>query len=101
MKAVRLDKDSFRFHPNLMKNVLSLGAASFLSQISIVLSMAATINMCVKYGAKDAVFSQTEYAQIPTAVAGIVSKIFQIIISVSAGLAAGCIPIAGYNIGAQ
>lgn len=38
---------------------------------------------------------------IPTAVAGIVSKFFQIIISVSAGLAAGCIPIAGYNIGAK
>lgn len=63
--------------------------------------MAATINMCVKYGAKDAIFSQAEYSQIPTAVAGIVSKFFQIIISVSAGLAAGCIPIAGYNIGAQ
>lgn len=101
MKAVKLDRDSFHFHPSLMKNILSLGAASFLSQISIVLSMAATINMCVKYGAEDAIFSQAEYAQIPTAVAGIVSKFFQIIISVSAGLAAGCIPIAGYNIGAK
>lgn len=101
MKAVRLDRDSFHFRPGLMKNILSLGAASFLSQISIVLSMAATINMCVRYGAKDAVFSQAQYAQIPTAVAGIVSKFFQIIISVSAGLAAGCIPIAGYNIGAE
>ncbi|MGN0377849.1 MAG: MATE family efflux transporter [Suilimivivens sp.] len=101
MKAVKLDKDSFHFRPNLIKIILSLGAASFLSQISIVLSMAATINMSVKYGAKDAIFSQPEYSQIPTAVAGIVSKFFQIIISVSAGLAAGCIPIAGYNIGAQ
>ncbi|MGN0522579.1 MAG: MATE family efflux transporter [Eubacterium sp.] len=101
MKAVKLDRDSFHFRLSLMKNVLSLGAASFLSQISIVLSMAATINMCVKYGAKDSVFCQAEYAQIPTAVAGIVSKFFQIIISISAGLAAGCIPIAGYNIGAK
>ena len=101
MKAFRLDKDSFHFRPGLMKKNIFLGAASFLSQISIVLSMAATINMCVKYGAKDAIFNQAEYSQIPTAVAGIVSKFFQIIISVSAGLAAGCIPIAGYNIGAQ
>lgn len=101
MKAFRLDKDSFHFRPGLMKKIIFLGAASFLSQISIVLSMATTINMCVKYGAKDAIFSQAEYSQIPTAVAGIVSKFFQIIISVSAGLAAGCIPIAGYNIGAQ
>ena len=101
MKAFRLDKHSFHFRPGLMKKIIFLGAARFLSQISIVLSMAATINMCVKYGAKEAIFSQAEYSQIPTAVAGIVSKFFQIIISVSAGLAAGCIPIAGYNIGAQ
>lgn len=101
MEAFRLDKDSFHFRPGLMKKIIFLGAASFLSQISIVLSMATTINMCVKYGAKDAIFSQAEYSQIPTAVAGIVSKFFQIIISVSAGLTAGCIPIAGYNIGAQ
>lgn len=100
MKAVRLDRDSFHIRSDLVRIILSMGAASFLSQISIVLSMAATINMSVKYGAKDAIFSQVEYSQIPTAVTGIVSKFFQIIISVSAGLAAGCIPIAGYNIGA-
>ncbi len=59
------------------------------------------LGMAVKYGAMDPIFGQTEYAQIPTAVTGIVMKFFQIIISVSAGLAAGCIPIAGYNIGAK
>ena len=63
--------------------------------------MAATLNMSVKYGAMDAVFCQPEYAQIPTAITGIVMKFFQIIISISAGLAAGCIPISGYNIGAK
>lgn len=52
------------------------------------------------YGAKDPIFSQEQYAQIPTAVIGIVMKFFQIVMSVAIGLSAGCIPIAGYNIGA-
>ena len=34
------------------------------------------------------------------AVLGIVMKFFQIVISVAVGIAAGCIPIVGYNIGA-
>lgn len=101
MKAVKLDRDCFRFRPELMRKVLAFGVASFLSQISIVLSMAATLNVVVKYGAVDEIFGQPEYSQIPTAVTGIVMKFFQIIISVAAGLAAGCIPISGYNIGAK
>lgn len=100
MKAVKLDRSCFIFRITAMKKILTLGAASFLSQISIVLSMAATLNMAVKYGTKDAIFSQPEYSQIPTAVTGIIMKFFQIVISISAGLAAGCIPISGYNVGA-
>lgn len=101
MKAVRMNRDSFKFRTALMKRILPLGITSFLSQISIVLSMAAVLNMVTKYGAMDPIFGQPQYAQIPTAVVGIVMKFFQIIISVSVGLAAGCIPIAGYNVGAQ
>lgn len=100
MNAVKLDRECFHFRPELIKKILSLGSASFLSQISIVLSMAATLNVVVKYGALDPVFGQAEYSQIPTAVTGIIIKFFQIIISISAGLAAGCIPVSGYNIGA-
>ena len=100
MKAARLRKDSFRLYPKLMKRYLTLGLTSFLSQISLVISMAAVQNMCTKYGALDPVFGQPEYAQIPLAVLGIVMKFFQIAISVAVGLAAGCIPVVGYNIGA-
>ena len=35
------------------------------------------------------------------AVIGIVMKFFQIVISISVGTAAGCIPVVGYNIGAK
>jgi len=100
MKAVRLNKHSFGLWGGLMKRFLVLGITSFLSQISLVISMAAVQNMCTKYGALDPVFGQPEYAQIPLAVLGIVMKFFQIAISIAVGLAAGCIPVAGYNIGA-
>ena len=63
--------------------------------------MAAINNMLRKYGALDAVFGQEQYAQIPMAVVGIVMKFFQIVISIVVGMAAGCIPIVGYNMGAE
>lgn len=47
------------------------------------------------------IFGQEQYAQIPMAVVGIVMKFFQIVISVVVGMAAGCIPIIGYNMGAE
>jgi putative MATE family efflux protein len=100
MKAVQIDKTSFSFRPGLIRKFLSLGITSFLSQISLVISMAAVQNICTIYGAMDAVFGRPEYAQIPLAVLGIVMKFFQIVISISVGLAAGCIPIVGFNMGA-
>ena len=100
MKAVKLEKHSFVLKGRLIRRFLLLGITSFLSQISLVISMAAVQNMVTKYGALDSVFGQAEYAQIPLAVLGIVMKFFQIAISISVGLAAGCIPVVGYNIGA-
>ncbi len=101
MKAIKLSRGSFGIWGSLMGKFLPLGLTSFLAQISLVISMAAVQNMCTKYGAMDAIFGQPEYAQIPLAVLGIVMKFFQIAISVAIGMAAGCIPIVGYNIGAK
>lgn len=101
MKAIKLGRGSIGIFGGLIKKFIPLGVTSFLSQISVVASMAAINNMIVKYSALDGIFSQTEYAQIPMAVVGIVMKFFQIVISVAVGLAAGCIPIVGYNIGAK
>ena len=100
MKAVQLEKDSFRPNWAVIRKFIPLGVCSFLAQISLVAAMAAINNMVRKYGAMDAVFGQAEYAQIPMAVVGIVMKFFQIVISIVIGMAAGCIPIVGYNIGA-
>ena len=99
-KAIKLSKDDFFLNFDIIRRTLVLGICSFLSQISLVAAMAAINNMIRKYGALDEVFGQEQYAQIPMAVVGIVMKFFQIVISIVVGMAAGCIPIVGFNMGA-
>ncbi|MDD6275942.1 MAG: MATE family efflux transporter [Clostridia bacterium] len=100
-KTIKLTKNDFIFKSGIIKRMLSLGICSFLSQISLVAAMAAINNMIRKYGAVDEIFGMEQYAQIPMAVVGIVMKFFQIVISIVVGMAAGCIPIVGYNMGAN
>ena len=99
-KAIRLKREDFSLSGNILRKTLTLGICSFLSQISLVAAMAAINNMIRKYGAADSVFGQERYAQIPMAVVGIVMKFFQIVISIVVGMAAGCIPVVGFNMGA-
>ncbi|MGM9652289.1 MAG: MATE family efflux transporter [Eubacteriales bacterium] len=100
MKHIRPAAGDYKLRAAVCRRTLLLGVTSFLSQISLVAAMAAINNMIRKYGAADPVFGQEQYAQIPMAVVGIVMKFFQIVISVVVGMAAGCIPIVGFNIGA-
>ena len=67
---------------------------------SLVLAMAVINNMISIYGAVSA-FTTDGTATIPMAVQGIVMKFYQIVISVVVGMAAGCIPVVGYNFGAE
>ena len=99
-KVVKLSAADFKLNRKIVSRTLMLGVCSFLSQISLVAAMAAINNMIRKYGAMDDVFGQVQYAQIPMAVVGIVMKFFQIVISIVVGMAAGCIPIVGFNMGA-
>jgi putative MATE family efflux protein len=94
-KSFRLQKTSFLPKASVIKRVLPLGISSFLTQLSIVVIMAVMNNTLVLYGA------QSRYgADIPLTVVGIVMKVFQLIVSVVVGIAAGCQPIVGYNYGA-
>ena len=101
MRVIRPGKGDLKLSGGLCRRILSLGMTSFLSQISLVAAMAAINNMLRKYGALDPIFGQAQYAQIPMAVVGIVMKFFQIVISIVVGMAAGCIPIVGFNMGAE
>ncbi len=100
MRIIRPGAGDYHIASALCTRMLTLGMTSFLSQISLVAAMAAINNMIRKYGALDPVFGQEQYAQIPMAVVGIVMKFFQIVISIVVGMAAGCIPIVGFNMGA-
>ncbi len=100
-KVVKVTKEDFVLNMRILAKTLVLGLCSFLSQISLVAAMAAINNMLRKYGAMDEIFGQAQYAQIPMAVVGIVMKVFQIVISIVVGMAAGCIPVVGYNMGAE
>ena len=100
MKLIRPAKSDLAINWAVCGRTLLLGITSFLSQISLVAAMAAINNMIRKYGAMDEIFGQAQYAQIPMAVVGIVMKFFQIVISIVVGMAAGCIPIVGFNMGA-
>ncbi len=100
MKRIKPTRDDLRLNGDIIRRTLGLGITSFLSQISLVAAMAAINNMIRKYGALDEIFGQEQYAQIPMAVVGIVMKFFQIVISIVVGMAAGCIPVVGYNMGA-
>ena len=100
MRTVKPAKTDFTLNGDIIRRTLVLGITSFLSQISLVAAMAAINNMIRKYGSIDVIFGQDQYAQIPMAVVGIVMKFFQIVISIVVGMAAGCIPVVGYNMGA-
>ncbi|MCR4955955.1 MAG: MATE family efflux transporter [Lachnospiraceae bacterium] len=94
-KAVTLTKDSFILSGEIIRKFMPLGISSFLTQISIVVIMGVMNNVLVVYGA------QSKYgADIPLTVVGIVMKVFQIVVSVCIGIAAGSQPIIGYNYGA-
>lgn len=100
MKIIKPAEGDYRLDRATCGGTLMLGITSFLSQISLVAAMAAINNMIRKYGTMDAIFGQEQFAQIPMAVVGIVMKFFQIVISIVVGMAAGCIPIVGFNMGA-
>ena len=100
MRSIRLTRDSFLVRWKLVVKFMPLGFTSFLSQFSLVLSMVTMNNMVARYGAVST-FTTDGTATIPMAVLGIVMKFYQIVISVVVGMAAGCIPVVGFNYGAM
>ncbi|MDR3240257.1 MAG: MATE family efflux transporter [Clostridiales bacterium] len=86
------------FKPNLqnIRSILPLGSSSFLTQISIVLVTIVDNKLLVAYGAR------SEYgADIPLAAFVVIMKLFQIVLTISIGIASGAQPIIGFNYGAK
>ena len=95
-KSVQLDKESIKLNFKTIKDVISLGISSFITQISITLVVIVSNQLLVKYGA------QSKYgSDIPLSALGIVMKVNQIIISIIVGIGIGAQPILGFNYGSK
>lgn len=94
-KTFKITGKSIAFDISVIRRFVPLGISSFLTQLSIVVIMGVMNNVLVKYGA------MSKYgADIPLTVVGIVMKVFQIVVSICIGIAAGSQPVVGYNYGA-
>lgn len=94
-KTFKISLKSFRPNAGVLKRVIALGASSFLTQLSIVVITVINNILLVKYGA-----ASIYGADIPLAAFVVIMKLFQIVLNVAIGIAAGAQPIVGYNYGA-
>ena len=95
-KTFQVGIGSFRPSMALLKPVMALGTSSLLTQLSIVVITVVNNILLVKYGARSAYG-----ADIPLAAFVVIMKLFQIVLNVAIGIAAGAQPIVGYNYGAK
>ncbi len=93
-KTFRVGIGSFRPSMALLKPVMALGTSSLLTQLSIVIITVVNNILLVKYGIRS-VYG----ADIPLAAFVVIMKLFQIVLNVAIGIAAGAQPIVGYNYG--
>ena len=94
-RSFHLSASSFVPNRQVLKDVVSLGAATFVTQISIVV-MALVCNMTLAhYGAL------SQYGQdIPISVFSIQTKVYTVVGNIGTGIVLGGQPIFGYNYGA-
>ncbi len=75
---------------------MALGTSSFLTQLSIVVITIVNNVLLVKFG------MMSEYgADIPLSAFVVIMKLFQIVLNIAIGIAAGAQPIVGYNYGSH
>lgn len=95
-KTFRISRNSFRPDPALLKPVMALGTSSLLTQLSIVVITIVNNILLVRYGARS-VYGE----DVPLAAFVVIMKLFQIVLNIAIGIAAGAQPVVGYNYGAR
>ena len=95
-KSFRLKKSSFVPNLPILSKMINLGAATFITQISIV-AVTLVCNMTLaRYGAL------SKYGpDIPISVFSIQTKVYTIVLNIVTGIVLGGQPIFGYNYGAK
>lgn len=95
-KSFHLTKKSFLPDLPVLRHVIGLGAATFVTQISIVTVSLVSNMMLAHYGAL------SKYGpDIPISVFSIQTKVYTIVLNIVTGIALGGQPIFGYNYGAK
>lgn len=95
-KSFKIGAKSFAPDGRLLRQIMALGTSSFLTQLSIVVITVINNILLVEYGAL------SPYGQvIPLSAFVVIMKLFQIILNIAIGIAAGAQPIVGYNYGAR
>ena len=95
-KTFKLNIKSFIPKISSLKEVISLGFSTFITQIAIVVVAILSNVQLAKYGAL------TDFgAVIPLAIISIQSKIFTVVINLVVGIVLGCQPIISFNMGAK
>jgi len=94
-KTFQLSKRSFLPDMEVLRGILSLGAATFIAQISIVVMSVVCNITLARYGAL------SKYGQdIPISVFSIQTKVYTVVCNIVTGIVLGGQPIFGYNYGA-
>ena len=94
-KTFRLTRSSFIPNRTVLRSVVSLGAATFVTQISIVVLSLVSNMTLAHYG------ELSKYGpDIPISVFSIQTKVYTVVCSIVTGLVLGGQPIFGYNYGA-
>ena len=94
-KTFKLTKRSFVPNGDVLRNVLSLGAATFVTQLGIVVLTLVCNMTLAKYGAL------SKYGQdIPISVFSIQTKVYTVVCNIVVGIVLGGQPIFGFNYGA-
>lgn len=95
-KAFEIRIRDIRIRARYMTDSMKAGVPTFINQILLMTTNIVLNNMLEKYGAL------SNYgADIPLAVSGVAQKTNMIMISFAVGIAQGCQPIWGYNLGAK
>ena len=94
-KTFQLTKESFLPDGKVLGNIVALGGATFVTQLSIVVLSLVSNMTLAKYGALS-IYGQ----DIPISVFSIQTKVYTVVCNIVTGVVLGGQPIFGYNYGA-
>ncbi len=95
-KSFRISLSIFKLQLKRIGDIIKLGTANFINLIILML-----VNILMNHILKNHGANTVYGSNIPLAISGVVSKLSNILLSISIGLSQGCQPILGYNMGAK